>query len=160
MIRSNARVVARFVMDNRMSISVYESSLPLVIGRGSDCDISIPDSHISRHHCELSEVNGVLCLKDTSANGTQVAGRLLTGESVTIAEETAINLGGAAKIKIAPVTESTVNEDDRGDERRAEDCRRAVERRVADKVVAFERRTTQRRADSRRQMMSRRSAQA
>ena len=46
----------------------------LMLGRGSDCDIVIPGTHLSRHHAELSLIGeNTIALKDlNSANGTFV----------------------------------------------------------------------------------------
>lgn len=46
----------------------------LMLGRGSDCDIVIPGTHLSRHHAELSLLgDSTIALKDlNSANGTFV----------------------------------------------------------------------------------------
>ena len=46
----------------------------LMLGRGSDCDIVIPGTHLSRHHAELSLISdNTIALKDlNSANGTFV----------------------------------------------------------------------------------------
>jgi len=46
----------------------------LMLGRGSDCDIVIPGTHLSRHHAEMSLTgDSTIALKDlNSANGTFV----------------------------------------------------------------------------------------
>lgn len=46
----------------------------LMLGRGNDCDIVIPGTHLSRHHAELSLTgDNTIALKDlNSANGTFV----------------------------------------------------------------------------------------
>lgn len=97
-----SRVVARIVLENRMTIAIHESSLPITIGRGLDCDICIPDNHISRQHCQVSSVNGVLCLRDTSVNGTFAGNRKLNEETVTIPKPCKINLGGSVTLQIMP----------------------------------------------------------
>ena len=51
-------------------LMVAEANLPLRIGRELDCDLTIPNGHVSRHH-ELSLTNGVFSPKDTSSNGTR-----------------------------------------------------------------------------------------
>jgi predicted component of type VI protein secretion system len=44
-----------------------------VIGRQSDCQIRIPSSSVSRHHCEISVGDGKVMLRDLgSSNGTYV----------------------------------------------------------------------------------------
>ena len=46
----------------------------LMLGRGGDCNIVIPGTHLSRHHAELSLIgDNIIALKDlNSANGTFV----------------------------------------------------------------------------------------
>jgi pSer/pThr/pTyr-binding forkhead associated (FHA) protein len=47
-----------------------------VIGRSSECDISLPAAHLSRRHAQLQVVDGVLLVKDlNSANGTFLNGK-------------------------------------------------------------------------------------
>ncbi|AIE83007.1 FhaA domain-containing protein [Actinotignum schaalii] len=62
-----------------------------IIGRGSDCDISVDDSGISRHHLELQVTpNGVIATDLNSTNGTFVEGHrisaatLVDGNTITI----------------------------------------------------------------------------
>lgn len=62
-----------------------------VIGRGSDCDITIDDAGISRHHLELQITpNGVIATDLGSTNGTYVEGHrvpaatLVDGNTITI----------------------------------------------------------------------------
>jgi hypothetical protein len=65
---------------------VYEGQLegqrwvidqPLVIiGRGSDCDIALPERQVSRHHAQIERENGGYLLRDLgSKNGTCVNGQ-------------------------------------------------------------------------------------
>ncbi len=54
-----------------------QSEIPLkgraVIGRQTDCQIRIPSSGVSRHHCELNVIDGKVSLRDMgSSNGTFV----------------------------------------------------------------------------------------
>jgi hypothetical protein len=52
----------------------------LTIGRGVDCDIVLPDRHISRYHARISRVEGSYTVEDLgSKNGTHVNGRELSG---------------------------------------------------------------------------------
>jgi len=47
-----------------------------VLGRGAECSMRIPVSQVSRQHCELSQNNGSIKLKDLgSSNGTYVNGK-------------------------------------------------------------------------------------
>jgi len=54
--------------------TVYRlKKLPTVIGRGRDADLTLAHPLASRHHCELYEVDGTLCVRDMgSLNGTFV----------------------------------------------------------------------------------------
>ncbi|TQV68271.1 FHA domain-containing protein [Exilibacterium tricleocarpae] len=46
---------------------------PVTIGRGSDCDITIPGTHLSRQHVEISSRGSRLHIRDlASANGTYI----------------------------------------------------------------------------------------
>ena len=108
--------VATIELDGGISFSVNEGSLPLLIGRGSDCDICIPVSHVSRHHCELFLANGELCLKDLSSNGTLIGGRNVHNESVLLEDRTNVFFAGETKIAIvanAHVCASDANAENR-----------------------------------------------
>ena len=50
--------------------------LPTVLGRSREADITVAHPLISRRHCEISEDNGMLILRDLkSLNGTMIGGR-------------------------------------------------------------------------------------
>lgn len=66
-----------------------------VVGRRRDCDLQIPLSSVSRRHCQLSNQDGVLKVRDLSSrNGT-----ILNGKTV---EEAEIKPGD--EIKVGPLT--------------------------------------------------------
>lgn len=71
----------------------------IVIGRGNDCDIVIPDEldNVSRHHAVISvDFFGRMKLSDTSSNGTLINGtRMLKGASIPVSRDDKIQLGGA-----------------------------------------------------------------
>jgi predicted component of type VI protein secretion system len=51
-----------------------------VVGRQDGCHLQIRSSQVSRKHCELSEKDGVLLVKDLgSSNGTFINGKKVTG---------------------------------------------------------------------------------
>jgi len=53
-----------------------ELQLPAVLGRSREADVTVVHPLISRRHCEISEDNGVLVLRDmASLNGTMIGGR-------------------------------------------------------------------------------------
>jgi pSer/pThr/pTyr-binding forkhead associated (FHA) protein len=52
-----------------------------IIGRSSDCDISLSAAHLSRRHARLQVLDGLLFVKDLgSANGTFLNGKPVGGE--------------------------------------------------------------------------------
>ena len=69
----NAKLLV--VIDN-VTKRVVSLQLPAVLGRSREADITVPHPLISRRHCEISEANGLLLLRDlTSLNGTMIGGR-------------------------------------------------------------------------------------
>ena len=146
--------VAKIELDNGVSFAVNEGDLPLLIGRGADCDISIPSGHVSRHDCELFLQNQALCLRDVSTNGTVVGGRSIVGESVSLKGRTPVLFAGEAMITIVAsgINDSRKSQDLRS-ERRAQD-RRVSERRANVCKVDFERRSDARRCLQRRAAQS------
>ncbi len=143
------RNVARIGLANGISFTLTEDSLPVVIGRDRTCDICIPSGHVSRRHCELYLINGVLCLKDTSTNGTSVGNRTVRQESCSIKEATEILLAGETRITVTPEAEAAPAvrpAERRGSERRSHD------RRESSVVVRLDRRDPDnRRGGSRRE---------
>lgn len=70
---------------------------PLLIGRGEDCEIIIPDRKISRHHARLGPSNNGIVLEDLdSKNGTHHNGKPLKG-SVTLNDGDLIQIALAQK---------------------------------------------------------------
>lgn len=69
----------------------------LIIGRGTDCDITIPDEtdNVSRHHLVISfNFFGKMKISDTSSNGTFINdNRMLKGSSVPVTRNDKIRLG-------------------------------------------------------------------
>ena len=70
--------------------------LPTVIGRNTEADMQVPDSQVSRRHCELYEYEGKLAVRDVgSVNGTMVNGHkieqdtfLSTGDTLGVGRVT------------------------------------------------------------------------
>lgn len=53
---------------------------PFIIGRGSDCDITLPERQVSRHHVKITHENSQYLLHDlNSKNGTHLNGVRVTG---------------------------------------------------------------------------------
>lgn len=153
---SSNRLVARVELDNGVSVAVSEGNLPLTIGRCSKCDIRLPVNHISREHLQLFMVNGVLCLRDSSTNGTRIGNKFLKDESMSIMERTAAYLSGQTKIRITPIdpesdetklrSEPIVLEERRAkarDDRRDGERRTGGDRRMNVVAVDFDRRQTE-----------------
>lgn len=69
----------------------------IIIGRGIDCDIVIPDEkdNVSRHHLVITfNLLGKMKVSDTSANGTYINGnRMLKGASIPVTKDDKIRLG-------------------------------------------------------------------
>ncbi len=61
------------VIGGTAAASEMDLDLPTVIGRGRSADVTIPHSLVSRQHCEISERDGYLVVRDLgSMNGTYV----------------------------------------------------------------------------------------
>jgi predicted component of type VI protein secretion system len=105
-------------------------TLPATIGRSRQADLAIPDASVSRRHCRLFEVDGLLRVQDLgSLNGTLVAGEAVTeaplrpSDQFTIGpmtfrvdydyagEVTAIGLGSAAGSPAPPPTPPPAEEE-------------------------------------------------
>lgn len=69
----------------------------IIIGRGNDCDIVIPDDtdDVSRHHLVLSfNFLGKMTVSDTSSNGTYINNiRMLKGASLPVTVKDNLRLG-------------------------------------------------------------------
>lgn len=72
-------------------LQIELENFPAVIGRSSHADVCLHDKFISRVHCEISELNGTLVVRDlgskhgTFVNGVKVAqGHLLPGDRLTV----------------------------------------------------------------------------
>ncbi|MFT4819771.1 MAG: pSer/pThr/pTyr-binding forkhead associated (FHA) protein [Candidatus Azotimanducaceae bacterium] len=149
-VRQPQRRIARIELDSGVNFTVTESSLPLQIGRERDCDITLPNGHVSRHHCELFIANGVLCLKDTSSNGTLVGSQNIKDGTVTIHQRTAVVVAGDSRLVITPLDELESTMSPRKNAERREDERREAERRHESIIVPFEQRRQSRRERERR----------
>ena len=52
---------------------IVRPKLPTVVGRNTQADVKVPDSQVSRRHCELYDYEGQLAVRDLgSVNGTLV----------------------------------------------------------------------------------------
>jgi pSer/pThr/pTyr-binding forkhead associated (FHA) protein len=88
-ITMKAKLIA---LDNHgPEVPLVLDKLPVVLGRNPDADVRLDDRWISRVHCEISEINGTLVVRDLdSRNGTLVNGEsikeahLLPGDRLTV----------------------------------------------------------------------------
>jgi pSer/pThr/pTyr-binding forkhead associated (FHA) protein len=52
------------------------NDLPMIIGRSADTGVRLGDPTVSRHHCVIEEMEGLLVVRDLgSTNGTYVNGQ-------------------------------------------------------------------------------------
>ncbi len=70
----------RLVADNeepkKPAIDLPDHEAIAIIGRDKNCDITLPDTHLSRQHAQLGVWDGQLHIKDlNSTNGTFINGR-------------------------------------------------------------------------------------
>lgn len=67
------------VVGGKANKSVVKLTLPAVLGRGRDVNLTVAHKTVSRHHCMLEEVNGEVMVRDNnSLNGTLVDGERIT----------------------------------------------------------------------------------
>ncbi len=68
------RLVALSSVDHDRKLSL--DGHPVVLGRSPEADVKIDDRWVSRRHCELSEMDGMIVVRDLgSTHGTYVNGR-------------------------------------------------------------------------------------
>ncbi|HUX04276.1 MAG TPA: FHA domain-containing protein [Acidimicrobiales bacterium] len=68
--------------------------LAIVIGRSTDCDVSLYDNYLSSRHARVANDNGDLTVEDLgSTNGTYVNQELVTGR-VLLARGDIVQVGG------------------------------------------------------------------
>jgi len=69
------------------------SHFPLRLGRSAEADIPIEDRWVSREHCEIDRVDGVLVVRDLgSKHGTYVNGHAVTTAPLNPGDELSIGL--------------------------------------------------------------------
>ncbi|MDO3386405.1 FHA domain-containing protein [Gilvimarinus sp. SDUM040013] len=67
---------------------VYPLKLENIVGRASECDVSLAAAHLSRRHARLDVKDGVLYVQDLgSANGTYLNGKPVTEARVKRGDE-------------------------------------------------------------------------
>jgi CheY-like chemotaxis protein len=74
---------------------VRPTRFPCIMGRGSDCDVCLFDTALSRHHCRLLWRDDRLLVEDLgSRNGTVVNGKKVT-EPRVLAEGDSLSIGAS-----------------------------------------------------------------
>lgn len=88
--------------------TIVLNRLPLVIGRGADADVTIPDQLASRLHCCLEEHEGKLLILDLgSMNGTHVNGDRV--DKRTLSEGDIVRIGASSyRVASLPNSESPI----------------------------------------------------
>ena len=77
----------------------------IVVGRAGDCDLQIPDSSISGHHCELQYDGSLWWVTDLkSRNGTRVNGGPITRRQ--LADGDVIALGASLRLRFGDTSEA------------------------------------------------------
>lgn len=80
-------------------IPVYEKKI--IIGRGSNHVLAIPDNSISRNHIEVNFKEGALFITDLgTSNGTKIEGQAIAPNSPTLYLESQTVILGQSEIKI------------------------------------------------------------
>jgi pSer/pThr/pTyr-binding forkhead associated (FHA) protein len=68
-------------------------TLPVLMGRGPDAEIQVPDRFASRRHCEISVRDGTLFVRDLgSSNGCLVNGRFTNESSLRPGDTLSVGL--------------------------------------------------------------------
>jgi hypothetical protein len=76
----------------KQAVTVDKSSF--IIGRHSECDLTIADSRLSRKHARIDKIGDFFVLSDLdSSNGTTINGKRL-GEPVTLSDGDIVGFGG------------------------------------------------------------------
>ena len=105
----NAKLI---VVGGTTSTTEVKLRLPAVIGRGRSVQVTIPHSLVSRRHCEISEADGRLVVRDLdSMNGTYVGDERIT-EAI---------LEPGALLTVGTVTFRAIYEIGRDDDSRSDD---------------------------------------
>lgn len=67
-----------FYTDDKLFVKIKLRDRGLLIGRGGDCDVQLPDERVSRHHARIeSHDAGSYWIEDLSVNGTRVNAAML-----------------------------------------------------------------------------------
>lgn len=75
----------------------------ITIGRSSKCDIIIPDDSVSRIHAEISRNGNEFIYRDMGKNGTNIGGRIIHNERVSIAPGASVLLANRVPLPWAQI---------------------------------------------------------
>ncbi|MFZ4712822.1 MAG: FHA domain-containing protein [Bacteriovoracaceae bacterium] len=99
-------VLMKIVCNGKISI-IEITKKPIVLGRSTEANFTVPDNECSSKHCELRLVDQVTVIKDlNSKNGTYVNGSLQKETVIYLGDEIRI---GSTKISL---DNSKMNEDE------------------------------------------------
>jgi CheY-like chemotaxis protein len=74
--------IERTSPDGASPAALRLSEFPCLVGRGPDCDLSLNDPMVSRHHCRLDWQDGRPIVEDlASRNGTRINGEMINRRS-------------------------------------------------------------------------------
>ena len=67
-----------FYTDYKLFVKIKLGEKPILLGRGGDCDVQLPDERVSRHHARIEpQEAGSYWIEDLSVNGTRVNAAML-----------------------------------------------------------------------------------
>lgn len=109
---AQSRVVVQVEGGPSDGAAVSVDELPVVVGRGPSAGLVIADPHMSRLHCELLNIEGLLAVRDLeSTNGTFVNGRRVTrvllkpGDRLQVGRTTVVVMAAAEDLCYEPSAE-------------------------------------------------------
>ena len=71
-----------FYSDYKLFVKIKLRGGGVLLGRGSDCDVQLPDERVSRHHARIEpDEPGSYRIEDLSVNGTRVNAAMLEGRT-------------------------------------------------------------------------------
>ncbi len=67
-----------FYNDYKLFVKIKLGEQGILIGRGGDCDVQLPDERVSRHHARIEPRDGgSYWIEDRSVNGTRLNASML-----------------------------------------------------------------------------------
>ena len=100
------------IVGGNADVRQYDLALPTIVGRGSDCSLTLIHPLVSRQHCELFESNGILMVRDLdSRNGTFVGDMRITSQAMPVKPGDLLTVGGVT-FRVIYSTSDEANTDD------------------------------------------------